>query len=168
LVAASVAPVQAAPCTVAAFNSCYVGVDGSDTQTLTTAAGPYDFVGLGVRSPIRAFLPTPRSRATPTGHSTSIRGVDHPQLQSATIGSPTFRPLDNSVLVGVSLNSIGVLNINGGSITAPMLFAGQADNGRPSTGTVAISMAVRSTPRSIAAPQDRSQVSVREHRSGPG
>jgi T5SS/PEP-CTERM-associated repeat protein len=138
-----VAPgVLAAPCTVAAFNSCYIGVDGTDTQTLTTAAGPYDFVGLGVRSTDSGIPPNTPFAGNPSGTlNVNVGGSLTLNYNPGTIGSPIFRPKDNSVLVGQSLNSTGILNINGGSVSAPILFAGEDDAARPSTGTVTISNA---------------------------
>jgi len=133
-------PVVAAPCTVVAFNSCYIGVDGTDTQTLTGAAGPYDFVGLGVRSTdpqLPGFQPFP---GNPSGTlNINAGGSMTLNYLPNTISGPPPRPNDNSVLVGVSSGSTGVLNVNGGSINAPMLIAGQSDDTRPSTGTVTIS-----------------------------
>lgn len=145
-IAASVAlaafsgPVVADPCTVFAFNSCYIGVDGTDTQTLTGTAGPYGFVGLGVRS-IDPQLPGNQPFPGNPSGTLNINAGGSMTLNylPLTIGPPTFRPNDNSVLVGVSSGSTGVLNVNGGSITAPMLIAGQSDDTRPSTGTVTIS-----------------------------
>jgi T5SS/PEP-CTERM-associated repeat protein len=130
----------AAPCTVVAFNSCYIGVDGTDTQMLNTTAANYDFVGLGVNSSEVGILP-------PVGASGQLSGTLNVNAGGSmtlnylplTIGSPTVRPADNSVLLGVSAGSSGTLNVNGGSVNTPLLFVGQGDPGRPSTGTATIS-----------------------------
>jgi T5SS/PEP-CTERM-associated repeat protein len=137
--ASAIVPVG--PCTVTAFNSCYIGVDGTDTQTLSTPAPQtYDFVGLGILSTDPGITPPP----SPTGPVSGTLNVNAGgsitlNYLPGTIGSPTFRPLDNSVLVGVSAGSSGALNVNGGSVNTPILFVGQGDDGRSSTGTTSIS-----------------------------
>ena len=131
---------SALPCTVNQYNSCYVGVDGDSTPvTLTAPTGPYDFVGIGVRSTEPGLVPNAPYAGNPSGTLNVLAGgVLTLNYNPLTIGPPTLRPLDNSVVVGGSLNASGTLNIIGGSVTAPMLFAGQADNARPSSGTVTI------------------------------
>ena len=132
-------PALAAPCTVEAFNACYIGVDGSDMQTVSAIEGPYDFVGIGIRSVDVLIPPNLPSAANPSGTlNVSAGGTLTLNYNPGTIGAPVLRPLDNSVLVGVSLSATGVLNVNGGTVTAPILFVGQGDNTRPSTGTVTI------------------------------
>jgi T5SS/PEP-CTERM-associated repeat protein len=141
LAAALFAPgALALPCTVNQYNSCYVGVDGDSTPvTLTTPAGPYDFVGIGVRSIEPGLVPNAPYAGNPSGTLNVLAGgVLTLNYNPAMIGPPTLRPLDNGVVVGNSLNASGTLNVNGGSVTAPMLFAGQADNDRPSIGNVTI------------------------------
>lgn len=138
--AAFSSPASATPCTVDAFNSCYIGVDGSDTQTLNTTAANYDFVGLGVNSSEVGILP-PVGASGPLSGTLNVNAGGSMTLNylPSTIGSPTVRPADNSVLLGVSAGSSGTLNVNGGSVITPILFVGQGDPGRPSTGTATIS-----------------------------
>jgi T5SS/PEP-CTERM-associated repeat protein len=135
--------VTAAPCTVDAFNSCYIGVDAvdaSDTQVLDTAAGPYDFVGLGIRSAEPMIPPNDPSFVGNASGTLSVLAGGALSLNylPLTIGNPVNRPLDNSVLVGVSAGATGVLNVDGGTVHTPLLYIGQADDARPSTGTVTI------------------------------
>ena len=128
------------PCTVVAFNSCYIGVDGTDTQTLSTGAGPYDFVGLGINASEPGITPPPSPSGSVSGTlDVNAGGSITLNYYPGTIGPPTNRPLDNSVVLGGSSGSTGTLNVNGGSVTTPILFVGQADNLRPSTGTATIS-----------------------------
>jgi len=129
------------PCTVAAFNSCYIGVDGTDTQTLNTTAGPYNFVGLGVIATEPGITPPSPPNTGPVSGTLNVNAGGSISLNylPGTIGAPTFRPVDNSVLLGVSGGSAGTLNVNGGSVTTPILIVGN-DFGRPaSTGTASIS-----------------------------
>lgn len=133
----------AGPCTVEAFDSCYIGVDAvdaGDTQVLDAAAGPYDFVGLGIRSAEPMIPPNDASFAGNASGTLDVLsgGVLTLNYRPETIGSPVFRPLDNSVLVGVSAGATGVLNVDGGTVHTPLLYIGQADDARPSTGTVSI------------------------------
>lgn len=133
----------AGPCTVEAFDSCYIGVDAvdaADTQVLDAAAGPFDFVGLGIRSAEPMIPPNDASFVGNASGTLSVLsgGVLTLNYRPETIGSPVFRPLDNSVLVGVSAGATGVLNVDGGTVHTPLLYIGQADDARPSTGTVSI------------------------------
>ncbi len=147
----------AGPCTVEAFDSCYIGVDAvSDTQVLNTVADPYNFVGLGIRSAEPMIPPNdPTFLGAANG---SLRVVAGGLLAlnylPATIGNPTNRPLDNSVLVGVSANATGVLEVDGGTVTTPLLYVGQANDARPSTGIVTITNGgtVTATIDSLAGP----------------
>ena len=134
--------IAADPCTVTAFNSCYIGVDGTDIQTLSASAPQaYDFVGLGILSTDPNIPPPIPPNTGPVSGTLNVNPGGSLTLNylPATIGSPTFRPLDNSVLVGVSTGSSGALNVITGSVTAPILFVGQGDDTRPSTGTANIS-----------------------------
>jgi T5SS/PEP-CTERM-associated repeat protein len=130
------------PCSVFQYNSCYIGVDGTDTQTLNAPAPQaYDFVGLGILSTDPIITPPVPPNTGPVSGTLNVDTGGSITLNylPGTIGSPTFRPLDNSVVVGVSLGSSGALNVNGGAVNTPILFVGQADDARPSTGTADIS-----------------------------
>lgn len=140
LVSAAVLPqtASAIPLVVSEFNSLYVGVDGT-VSTAVSGVETYDFVGLGIRSTDPGLTGNAPFGGNPDGTLGVAGGATlNLNYRPATIGAPAFRPLDNSVLVGGALNSSGTLNVNGGSVNAPMLFAGQADNARPSSGTVNI------------------------------
>lgn len=129
---------KAIPVVVSEFNSLYVGVDGTGSKSVS-GTETYDFVGLGVRSTDPLLTGNSPFAGNPVGVLDVATGATlNLNYLPGTIGAPIQRPLDNSVLVGNSVGATGTLNVTGGTVNAPMLFAGQADNGRPSTGTVNI------------------------------
>ncbi|MCA0185072.1 MAG: hypothetical protein LCH90_03590, partial [Proteobacteria bacterium] len=129
---------MAIPTVVSEFNSLYVGVDGTGSKSVS-GTETYDFVGLGVRSTDPLLTGNSPFAGNPVGVLDVATGATlNLNYLPGTIGAPIQRPLDNSVLVGNSVGATGTLNVTGGTVNAPMLFAGQADNGRPSTGTVNI------------------------------
>ena len=130
-------PAQAIPLVVEEFNSLYVGVDGT-TSTSISGSKTYDFVGVGVRSTEPLLTGNAPFAGNPSGTlDVGVGASLSLNYLPATISLP--RPLDNSVVLGNGLNSSGTLNVTGGTVSAPMLFVGQADNSRPSTGTATIS-----------------------------
>jgi len=128
----------ALPTVVNEFNSLYVGVDGVGAASVSGTA-TYDFVGIGVRSTDPQLTGHAPFAGNPVGTlDVGVGATLNLNYLPGTIGAPVFRPLDNSVVVGSSLGTTGTLNVSGGVVSAPMLFVGQADGLRPSTGTVNI------------------------------
>jgi T5SS/PEP-CTERM-associated repeat protein len=128
----------ALPTVVNEFNSLYVGVDGVGAASVSGTA-TYDFVGIGVRSTDPQLTGHAPFAGNPVGTlDVGVGATLNLNYLPGTIGAPVFRPLDNSVVVGNSLGTTGTLNVSGGAVSAPMLFVGQADGLRPSTGTVNI------------------------------
>jgi hypothetical protein len=133
------------------FNSLYVGVDGVGAASVSGTA-TYDFVGIGVRSTDPQLTGHAPFAGNPVGTlEVGVGATLNLNYLPGTIGAPVFRPLDNSVVVGNSLGTTGTLNVSGGVVSAPMLFVGQADGLRPSTGTVNITGAASSMPPWTAA-----------------
>lgn len=67
--------VSALPCTVNQYNSCYVGVDDNSTPVnLNAPTGPYDFVGIGVRSTEPGLVPNAPYPGSPSGTLNVLAG----------------------------------------------------------------------------------------------